>query len=207
MLVRLLHIVQDPSGEITSESATRIFHKNLRFTCWESMRVLESHPEHVFFFFFFSSSTAVFFIAKPSMIVVFVVQTKWTFNHEGRGHRSLIGVSRGIGRPHRDTLGFSEYKILYARCWDQFVLFQIVCDLPHRAEGDPNTSLPTVRLPTWLDKWFLASPDARSRTPCPLPRRPSPKRTPSSSWKRLEILNVQPRFAVSPFPRSNNFLL
>ena len=28
------------------------FHKNLRFTCWENMRVLESHPEHVFFFFF-----------------------------------------------------------------------------------------------------------------------------------------------------------
>ena len=63
-----------------------------------------------FFLLFFSSSIAVFFIAKPSSIVVFVVQTKWTFNHEGRGHRSLIGVSRGIGRPHRDTLGFSEYK-------------------------------------------------------------------------------------------------
>ena len=69
-----------------------------------------------FFSLFFSSSIAVFFIAKPSSIVVFVVQTKWTFNHEGRGHRSLIGVSRGIGRPHRDTLGFSEYKIPYARC-------------------------------------------------------------------------------------------
>ena len=40
------------SGEITGQSATRIFHKNLRFTCWESMRVLESHPEQVFFFFF-----------------------------------------------------------------------------------------------------------------------------------------------------------
>ena len=40
------------SGEITGQSASRIFHKNLRFTCWESMRVLESHPEHVFFFFF-----------------------------------------------------------------------------------------------------------------------------------------------------------
>ena len=66
--------------------------------------------------FFSSSSIAVFFIAKPSSIVVFVVQTKWTFNHEGRGHRSLIGVSRGIGQPHRDTLGFSEYKIPYARC-------------------------------------------------------------------------------------------
>ena len=117
---------------------------------------------------------------------MFVVQTKWTFNHEGRGHRSLIGVSRGIGRPHRDTLGFSEYKIPYARCWDQFVRYQIVCDLPHRAERDPNTSLPTVRLPTWLDKWSLASPDARSRRPCPLPRRPSPKRTPSSSWKGLK---------------------
>ena len=117
---------------------------------------------------------------------MFVVQTKWTFNHEGRGHRSLIGVSRGIGRPHRDTLGFSEYKIPYARCWDQFVRYQIVCDLPHRAERDPNTSLPTVRLPTWLDKWSLASPDARRRTPCPLPRRPSPKRTPSSSWKGLK---------------------
>ena len=70
-----------------------------------------------FFSSFFSSSIAVFFIAKPSSIVVFGVQvTKWTFNHEGRGHRSLIGVSRGIGRPHRDTLGFSEYKIPYARC-------------------------------------------------------------------------------------------
>ena len=80
------------------------------------MRVLESHPEHVFFLSLFSSSIAVFFIAKPSSIDVFVVQTKWTFNHEGRGHRSLIGVSRGIGRPHRDTLGFSEYKIPYARC-------------------------------------------------------------------------------------------
>ena len=98
----------------------------------------------------------------------------------------MIGVSRGIGRPHRDTLGFSEYKIPYARCWDQFVRYQIVCDLPHRAERDPNTSLPSVRLPTWLDKWSLASPDARSRTPCPLPRRPSPKRTPSSSWKGLK---------------------
>ena len=63
-----------------------------------------------FFPLFFSSSIAVFFIAKPSSIVVFVVQTKWTFNHEGRGHRSPIGVSRGIGRPHRDTLGYSEYK-------------------------------------------------------------------------------------------------
>ena len=40
------------SGEITGQSASRIFHKNLRFTCWESMRVLESHPEHVFFFLF-----------------------------------------------------------------------------------------------------------------------------------------------------------
>ena len=139
-----------------------------------------------FFLLFFSSSIAVFFIAKPSSIVLFVVQTKWTFNHEGRGHRSLIGVSCGIGRPHRDTLGFSEYKIPYARCWDQFVRYQIACDLPHRAERDPNTSLPTVRLPTWLDKWSLASPDARSRTPCPLPRRPSPKRTPSSSWKGLK---------------------
>ena len=69
-----------------------------------------------FFLLFFSSCMAVFFIAKPSSIVVFVVQTKWTFNHEGRGHRSLIGVSRGIGRPYRDTLGFSEYKIPYARC-------------------------------------------------------------------------------------------
>ena len=69
-----------------------------------------------FFLSFFSSSIAVFFIAKPSSIVVFVVQTKWTFNHEGRGHRSLIGVSSGIGQPHRDTLGFSEYKIPYARC-------------------------------------------------------------------------------------------
>ena len=39
------------SGEITGQSASRIFHKNLRFTCWESMRVLESHPEHVFFSF------------------------------------------------------------------------------------------------------------------------------------------------------------
>ena len=58
-----------------------------------------------FFFLFFSSTIAVFFIAKPSSIVVFVVQTKWTFNHEGRGHRSLIGVSRGIRRPHRDTSG------------------------------------------------------------------------------------------------------
>ena len=77
---------------------------------------IESHPEHVFFFIFFSSSLAVFFIAKPSSIVALGVQTKWTFNHEGRGHRSLIGVSRGIGAPHRDTLGFSEYKIPYARC-------------------------------------------------------------------------------------------
>ena len=59
------------------------------------------------------SSIAVFFIAKPSSIVVFVVQTKWTFNHEGRGHRSLIGVSRGIGRPYRDTLGFSEYNTVH----------------------------------------------------------------------------------------------
>ena len=42
----------EASGEITGQSASRIFHKNLRFTCWESMRVLESHPEHVFFFFF-----------------------------------------------------------------------------------------------------------------------------------------------------------
>ena len=106
----------ESSGEITGQSATRIFHKTLRFICWESMRVLESHPEHVFFLSFFRSSIDVFFIAKPSSIDVFVVQTKWTFNHEGRGHRSLIGVSRGIGRPHRDTLGFSEYKIPYARC-------------------------------------------------------------------------------------------
>ena len=65
---------------------------------------------HTFFFSFFSSNIAVFFIAKPSSIGVFVVQTKWTFNHEGRGHRSLIGVSRGIGRPHRDTLGFLNVK-------------------------------------------------------------------------------------------------
>ena len=69
----------------------------------------------MFFSSFFSSNSCIF-IAKPSSIVVFVVQTKWTFNHEGRGHRSLIGVSRGIGRPHRDTLRFSEYKIPYARC-------------------------------------------------------------------------------------------
>ena len=118
ILVRCCVAVGDTyvsSGEITGQSATRIFHTNLRFTCWESMRVLKSHPEHVFSFFF-SAPIAVFFIAKPSSIVVFVVQTKWTFNHEGRGHRSLIGVSRGIGRPHRDTLGFSEHKIPYARC-------------------------------------------------------------------------------------------
>ena len=105
------------SGEITGQSASRIFHKNLRFTCWESMRVLESHPEHVFFFLFSAPVYLYFSLqSRPSSIVVFVVQTKWTFNHEGRGHRSLIGVSRGIGRPHRDTLGFSEYKIPYARC-------------------------------------------------------------------------------------------
>ena len=78
-------------------------------TCWESTRVLESHPEHVFSSFF-SSSIAVFFIAKPSSIAVFVVQTKWALNQEGRGHRSLIGVSGGIGRPHGGTLQFSEYK-------------------------------------------------------------------------------------------------
>ena len=48
----MIHSGQCTSGEITGQSATRIFHKNLRFTCWESMRVLESHPEHVFFFFF-----------------------------------------------------------------------------------------------------------------------------------------------------------
>ena len=69
-----------------------------------------------FFSFFFQLQYAVFFIGKPSSIVVFVVQTIWTFKHEGRGPRSLIGVSRGIGWPHRDTLGFSEYKIPYARC-------------------------------------------------------------------------------------------
>ena len=101
------------SGEITGQSATRIFHKKLRFTCTESMRVLESHLEHAFFFFFQLQYSC---ILKPSSIVVFVVQTKWTFNHVGRGHRSLIGVSRGIERPHRDTLGFSEFKIPYARC-------------------------------------------------------------------------------------------
>ena len=49
-----------PSGEITGQSATRIFHKNLRFTCGESMRVLESHPEHVFFFFFQLQYSCVF---------------------------------------------------------------------------------------------------------------------------------------------------
>ena len=110
--------VTKSSGEITGQSATRIFHKNLSFTYWESMRVLESHPEHVFSSFFQLQYSCIFHCkaVDASSIVVFVVQTKWTFNHEGRGHRSLIGVSRGIERPHRDTLGFSEYKIPYARC-------------------------------------------------------------------------------------------
>ena len=148
------------------------------------MRVLESHPQHVFFFFF-SAPVCCIFHCKAVLDCCVHCSNEMDI-HEGRGHRSLIGVSRGIGRPHRDTLGFSEYKIPYARCWDQFVRYQIVCDLLHRAERDPNTSLPTVRLPTWLDKWSLASPDARSRTPCPLPQRPSPKRTPSSSWKGLK---------------------
>ena len=133
-----------------------------------------------FFLLFFSSSIAVFFIFKA------VLDCCVRCSNEVDIHRSLIGVSRGIGRPDRDILGFSEYKIPYARCWDQFVRYQIVCDLPHRAERDPKTSLPTVRLPTWLDKWSLASQDARSRRPCPLPRRPSPKRTPSSSWEGLK---------------------
>ena len=80
-------------------------------TWWESTRVLESHPELVFSSFS-RSSIAVFFIAKPSSIVVFVVQAKWTFNQEHRGHKSLIGVSRGIGRPHKDTLRRSNHFLL-----------------------------------------------------------------------------------------------
>ena len=91
------------------------------------VRLYSSLILSTFLFFFFSSSIAVFFIAKPSSIVVFVVQTKWTFNQEGRGgrgHKSLIGVSNGIGRPQRDTLRFSEYRIPYARCRVQFVWYQ-----------------------------------------------------------------------------------
>ena len=36
------------------------FHKHLRFTCWESMRVLESHPEHFFSFFFQLQYSCIF---------------------------------------------------------------------------------------------------------------------------------------------------
>ena len=103
-------------------------------TCWESTRVLKSHPEHVFSSFFFSSSLAVFFIAKPSSIVVFVVQTKWTFIQEGRGHRSPIGVSRGIGRPHGnlETLGdFLNLKYCMQDAEFNLCDIKIVCDPPH----------------------------------------------------------------------------
>ena len=105
-------------GFFVRQSATRIFHKIklFAFHLLGEYACTRVSSRARFFLRFFSSSIAVFFIAKPSSIVVFVVQTKWTFNHIGRGHGSLIGVSRGIGRPHRDTLGFSEYKIPYARC-------------------------------------------------------------------------------------------
>ena len=95
-----------------------------------------------FFLLFLSSSTAVFFIAKPSSIVVFVVQTKWTFNQEGRGHRSLIGVSRDIGRPHRESETLCDFlNKKYSTHDAEFNLCDIktVCDPPHRAERDLNT--------------------------------------------------------------------
>ena len=49
---------------------------------------------------------------------MFVVQTKWTFNHEGRGHRSLIGVSRGIGRLQLPKHQINNTNITYD--WENF---------------------------------------------------------------------------------------
>ena len=82
---------------------------------------------------------AVFFIAKPSSIVMFIVETKWTFSQEDRGHKSLIGVSRGIGRPHKDTCDFLNIK--YRTHDVEFDLGDI------KIERDSNTSLPAVMLP------------------------------------------------------------
>ena len=91
--------------------------------------------------------------------------------------------------------------------------YQIVWDLPHRAERDPNTSLPTVRLPTDLTGQMIPGFTRRQKSDTitvlcrDVHLQKELHRRRPASVKRLEILNIQPRFAVSPFLRSNHFFV
>ena len=165
------------------------------------MRVLESHPEHAFFFFF-SSSIAVFFIAKPSSILVFVGQTKWTFNHEGRGHRSLIGVSRGIGR-HTETL-WDFLNIKYRTHDAEINLCDIKLFVIYHIEQNGIQTQANRRLGC---RQMIPGFTRRQKSDTMSFTMSISKKNSIFVVKRLEIPNIQPRFAVSPFLRSNHFLL
>ena len=100
---------------------------------------------------------------------------------EGRGQMSLVRVLRGTWRPHTGSD--------FARIWKRTTLSWI-CVISNNCLWSQyhfeqnwilSTSLPTVRLPTWLNKWSLQAPHGRRPRPCPLPGCPSPKRIPSSS--------------------------
>ena len=82
---------------------------------------------------------------------------------------------------------------------------QIVCDLPHRANGIQTQAYRRLGCrPDWTnDLWLHQTPEVGHHVLC----RDVHLQKELFVVKRLEILNIRPRFAVSPFLRSNHFFV